>query len=67
VFLFLFKGKSATFAGLVNRLTSLLAGTTSTLLIAAFFGGALPSLSDWGAFGLVMISVSLLAWSESSR
>jgi len=32
VFIFMFKGRTATFAGLVNRLTSLVAGTTSTLV-----------------------------------
>lgn len=43
VFIFMFKGRTATFAGLVNRLTSLLAGTSATLLFALFFGGKWPS------------------------
>ena len=33
VFIFMFQGRTATFAGLVNRLTSLIAGTTATLLL----------------------------------
>jgi len=37
VFIFMFKGRTATFAGLVNRLTSLVAGTTSTLVFYFVF------------------------------
>ena len=39
VFIFMFKGRTATFAGLVNRLTSLVAGTTATLIFWIGFGG----------------------------
>ncbi|MCY7361661.1 MAG: hypothetical protein LH629_06270, partial [Ignavibacteria bacterium] len=39
VFIFMFKGRTATFAGLVNRLTSLIAGTAATLIFYYFFGG----------------------------
>src|SRR5208337_879986 len=42
VFIFMFKGRTATFAGLVNRLTSLVAGTTATLLSFFIFGGKFP-------------------------
>jgi len=42
VFLFMFKGRTATFAGLVNRLTSLVAGTTSTVIFYFAFQGRFP-------------------------
>jgi hypothetical protein len=53
VFIFMFKGRTATFAGLVNRLTSLVAGTTSTLVFYfAFLCGVLlvhPASSKIGS------------------
>jgi hypothetical protein len=47
VFIFMFKGRTATFAGLVNRLTSLLAGTAATLLLWLFFKTKFPSALVW--------------------
>lgn len=64
VFLFMFKGRSSTFSGLVNRLSSLIAGTTATLIFAATFGGKYPSAIDWASFGLVLVSVALLVRAE---
>ncbi|RMH41688.1 MAG: hypothetical protein D6689_10370 [Deltaproteobacteria bacterium] len=66
VFLFLFKGRTATFAGLVNRLTSLVAGTTATLIWWAF-GGRAVHLRDWLALGFVLGAVHLLARAERRR
>lgn len=67
VFLFMFKGRTATFAGLVNRLTSLLAGTAATLLMAFVFGSGLPSLQDWISVGFILVAVAFLARAERRR
>jgi len=64
VFIFMFRGRTATFAGLVNRLTSLIAGTASTLVVWAVFGGRLPSLEDWTSFALILVAVGLLYRAE---
>ncbi len=67
VFIFLVRGRSATFAGLANRLTSLLAGTSATLLGCWLFGSPLPSLVDWLSFSLILFAVFLLAKSEKRQ
>lgn len=67
VFLFMFKGRTATFAGLVNRLTSLVAGTTSTLVFAVAFGGKLPKTQDWVSLGLILVAVAFLTRAERRR
>ena len=67
LFLFLFAGRTATFAGLANRLTSLLAGTASTLLFALIFGGKWPSGLDWASYVLILVSVGFLARAERKR
>jgi hypothetical protein len=67
VFLFMFKGRTATFAGLVNRLTSLIAGTTATLGFALFFGGKLPSLSEWLSLTFIFVAVKFLTMAEKKR
>lgn len=60
VFLFMFQGRTATFAGLVNRLTSLLAGTSATLLSHFLFGSRLPSARDWISMSFILIAVAFL-------
>lgn len=68
VFLFMFKGRTATFSNLVNRLTSLVAGTTSTLLFALLpFGGKFPKMSDWISLGFIFMAVAFLTMSERRR
>ncbi|HDP68440.1 MAG TPA: hypothetical protein ENN20_08085 [Candidatus Marinimicrobia bacterium] len=67
VFLFMFKGRTATFAGLVNRLTSLVAGTTSTLLFALFFRGKWPQPIDWVSLFFILVAVSFIARAEKKR
>jgi drug/metabolite transporter (DMT)-like permease len=67
VFLFMFKGRTATFAGLVNRLTSLIAGTVATLLFAYFFGGKFPALADWVSLLFILIAVAFLTKAEKKR
>ncbi|MFN0248317.1 MAG: hypothetical protein ACKV2T_15610 [Kofleriaceae bacterium] len=67
VFIFMFKGRSATFAGLVNRLTSLVGGVAATLVLAAVFGLAWPSLQDWVSVGFIAIAVGFLARAERRR
>lgn len=67
VFIFMFKGRTATFAGLVNRLTSLVAGTTSTLFVWALLGGKPPKVHDWGALALIFVAVYFLTRAEKRR
>jgi hypothetical protein len=67
VFIFMFKGRTATFAGLVNRLTSLLGGVAATLLLASLFGLPWPSLQDWVSVGFIGIAVAFLARAERRR
>ena len=67
VFIFMFKGRTATFAGLVNRLTSLVAGTTSTLIVAGAFGGGLPRSKELGSLALILVAVGFLSLAERRR
>jgi hypothetical protein len=67
VFIFMFKGRTATFAGLVNRLTSLLAGTTATVLLAVLFGMKFPSVQDWVSVGFILVAVYFLGRAEDLR
>ena len=67
VFIFMFKGRTATFAGLVNRLTSLVGGVVATLLLAALFGLNWPSLQDWVSVLFIGIAVGFLARAERRR
>ena len=67
VFIFMFKGRTATFTGLVNRLTSLVAGTTATLLGWALFGSKFPTLQNWVSLGFVLVAVGFLTSAERKR
>ena len=67
VFLFMFKGRTATFAGLVNRLTSLIAGTVATLIFHYAFGGRFPRPRDWMSLGLIFVAIGFLTASERKR
>jgi hypothetical protein len=67
VFIFMFKGRTATFAGLVNRLTSLVAGTAATLLLYLFFGQRFPSVQDWISLAFILVSVYFLTRAEQKR
>ena len=67
VFLFMFQGRTATFAGVVNRLTSLLAGTTATLLLAWFWKQKPPSLQDWASLVFILVAVAFLTRAERRR
>ena len=67
VFIFMFKGRTATFAGLVNRLTSLLAGTTATLIMHFAFGAKLPSPQDWLSVAFILVAVWFLTRAEKMR
>jgi len=67
VFLFMFKGRTATFAGLANRLTSLLAGILATLFLWRFFGLRFPSIADWTAVLFVLIAVYYMRQAEIKR
>jgi len=67
VFIFMFKGRTATFSGLVNRLTSLIAGTVSTIIFAIFFTGSFPHLIDWISLVFIVIAVGFMAKAEKKR
>ena len=67
VFIFMFQGRTATFAGLVNRLTSLLAGTTATLACHYLFGLRFPSGQDWVSVAFILIAVWFLTGAEKRR
>lgn len=67
VFLFMFKGRTATFSGLVNRLTSLIAGTTSTLVVYFALGGRFPDQKDWLSLVFILIAVGFLSVAERRR
>jgi len=67
VFLFMFRGRTATFAGLVNRLTSLIAGTTSTLIFAIFFSGKFPKMIDWISLLFILIAIGFMSIAERKR
>ena len=67
VFIFMFKGRTATFANLSNRLTSLVAGTASTVIFAIFFKGKFPKITDWLSLLYIFIAVIYLAVAERKR
>jgi hypothetical protein len=67
VFIFMFKGRTATFAGLVNRLTSLIAGTAATLISYFIFGGKFPKAADWVSLGFILVAVAFLTVAERRR
>ena len=67
VFLFMFPGRTATFAGLVNRLTSLVAGTTATVLLAVFFKNKMPTTQEWLSLGFILVAVYFLTRAEKRR
>ncbi len=67
VFIFMFKGRTATFAGLVNRLTSLVAGTAATLISFYLFGGRFPKVQDWLSLVLILVAVGFLTRAEKKR
>ena len=67
VFIFMFKGRTATFTGLMNRLTSLVAGTTATLLGHWLFKSRFPSLQNWISLGFVLVAVVFLSGAERKR
>jgi hypothetical protein len=67
VFIFMFEGRTATFAGLVNRLTSLLAGTTATVLLWVMFGQKFPTAQDWISAGFILVAVYFLTRAERRR
>jgi hypothetical protein len=67
VFIFMFKGRTATFAGLVNRLTSLIAGTVATLIFAVAFGGRYPSRQDWLSLACIIVAIMFMTAAEKRR
>jgi len=67
VFIFMFKGRNASFTGVVNRLTSLLGGVGATLATCWILKGPLPKPEDWAALTFVMIAIYFLVQAEKKR
>ena len=67
VFLFMFKGRTATFSGLVNRLTSLIAGTIATLAVFFLMAAAPPKMEDWIGLVVIFIAIYFLSLAEKKR
>lgn len=67
VFIFMFKGRTATFAGLVNRLTSLLAGTAATIISWMFLTGKFPELQDWLSLFFIVVAIGFMTVAEKRR
>lgn len=67
VFIFMYKGRTATFTGLVNRLTSLIAGTAATLIFHYAFGGKFPKFEDWLSLMFILVAIAFLTGAERKR
>ncbi len=67
VFLFMFKGRTATFSGLVNRLTSLIAGTIATLVVFFLMAAKPPKPEDWIGLVVIFIAIYFLSLAEKKR
>ena len=68
VFLFMFKGRTATFAGLVNRLTSLIAGTGATILVWWLIKDQKPpKAEDWIGLLLMFVAIYFIGKAEKKR
>jgi hypothetical protein len=67
VFIFMFKGRTATFVGLVNRLTSLVAGTAATLFLHYVFHTRFPTAQDWISLLFILVAVYFLTRAEQRR
>ena len=51
----------------MNRLTSLVAGTTATLVSFFVFGGKFPKVQDWLSLVLILVAVGFLTRAEKKR
>jgi len=67
VFLFMFKGRTATFAGLVNRISSLVAGMVSTILVVVLFGIGKIKGEDCVALIFIFIAIYFMSRAERKR
>ena len=61
------RGVTATFVGLLNRLTSLLAGVIATVVYAVAFDSAYPDSRQWSSVGLIVVAFWLLTRAERRR
>ncbi|PKM98397.1 MAG: hypothetical protein CVU79_03545 [Elusimicrobia bacterium HGW-Elusimicrobia-3] len=68
VFLFMFKGRTATFAGLVNRVTSLVAGTVATLVVWWLIANQKPpAMEDWFGLASIFVAIYFMGRAEQKR
>jgi hypothetical protein len=66
VFLFVFHGKTRTFAVLTNRLASLFAAPVATLVFVHAYGGQVKA-HEFQALTFAVIALGFMAWGEMSR
>ena len=67
VFLYLYKGGTATFNITLNRVTSLVAGTMATLIFWLGFGGKAVKTHQWAALLFVFVAIAFLTWAGKRR
>ncbi|MBU6429339.1 MAG: hypothetical protein KGR26_10035, partial [Cyanobacteria bacterium REEB65] len=67
VFIFMFKGRTATFAGLAYSQTSLAAGTSATLISALVYHAQFPTGADWASLALIVVAFGFLGMAERKR
>ncbi len=67
VFIFMFKGRTATFAGLAYSQTSLAAGTIATLAAYFLLHLPFPTVRDWLSLALIAVAFTFLGLAERKR
>ncbi|PWB39113.1 MAG: hypothetical protein C3F02_00640 [Parcubacteria group bacterium] len=67
VFIFMYRGRTATFAGVANRTSSLLAGVIATLGAHWLLGLPWPKSEEWVGVGLLLVAIMFLYAAEKKR
>lgn len=68
VFLMMLKGRTGTFGALLNRVTTLIAGTISTCALAMLFVGQnWPTVYDWVSFGLLLLALNYVGKAAAEK
>ena len=67
VFLYLYKGGTATFNTTINRLTSLVAGMTASLAFSLIFSLPYDKAHQWYAMIVIFIAIGFLGWAGKRR
>lgn len=67
VFLFMFEGRTATMAGLANRLTSLVASVAAVTLLWVWWHRSPPKPNELASLVIILIAFGMLTWAEIER